>query len=235
MANTIKSSTQDHLDIEAIKDNLIILKTGGAVAVLKTTAVNFDLLSEPEQDAMIAAFGNLLNSLSFHVQIILRSKKMDISEYLKTIKLAENEQQDTLLKKYTAAYREFIDELVTKNEVLDKEFYVAIPYAGAILPQGGDPFGFIKQLFGSGTKRVRVNVDDVSKKAGVQLGPKAEHLIKQFSRVGIQARQISTEELVELIFDVYNPVVSISEKTKLSIEDYKAPIVEPALAEGTEG
>ena len=149
MTTPITASTQDHLDIETIRDSLIVLKTGGAVAVLNTTAVNFDLLSEPEQDAMIAAYGNLLNSLSFHLQVILKTKKMDISEYIKRVKLVEGDQQDQLLRDQTLAYRRFIEELVTKNEVLDKDFYIAIPYTGSLSLQTVEPLGFLKQLFGT--------------------------------------------------------------------------------------
>ena len=74
------ATTQEHLDVEEIKDNLVILKSGSVAAVLQTTAVNFDLLSEIEQDAIIAAFSMLLNSLTFPVQVVVRSKRLDITK-----------------------------------------------------------------------------------------------------------------------------------------------------------
>src|SRR4030065_2326128 len=83
------ASTQEHLDIEDIRDNLIILKHGNAVFVLQTTAVNFDLLSESEQDAMIFAFAALVNSLTFPIQILIRSKRVDITNYLTRLEAAK--------------------------------------------------------------------------------------------------------------------------------------------------
>ena len=81
-APLVKATTQDHLDIEDIRDNMVILKNGSVCAVLQTTAVNFDLLSEIEQDAIIAAFSMLLNSISFPVQVVVRSKRLDITKYI---------------------------------------------------------------------------------------------------------------------------------------------------------
>ena len=75
------TSTQQHLDIYDIKQGLVLLKNGGARLILSCTAVNFNLLSEIEQDAIIAAYSALLNSLSFPIQVVIRSKKMDISYF----------------------------------------------------------------------------------------------------------------------------------------------------------
>ena len=85
----ITASTQEHLDILEIRDGLVVLKNGSVSAVIETTAVNFDLLSEIEQDAIIAAFSMLLNSITFPIQIVLRSKKLDISKYLEKIHRVE--------------------------------------------------------------------------------------------------------------------------------------------------
>src|SRR3989344_1118185 len=85
------ASTQQHLDIEDIRDDIVILKNGNAVVVLETNAVNFDLLSEREQDAMIFAYAALLNSLTYPIQVLVRTRRMDISNYLQT--LAEAQQK----------------------------------------------------------------------------------------------------------------------------------------------
>ena len=61
----IRASTQEHLDIEDIRDDLIVLKDGSCVLVIATTAINFGLLSEKEQDATIFAYAALINSLTF--------------------------------------------------------------------------------------------------------------------------------------------------------------------------
>src|SRR3990167_9436445 len=124
----IPASTQAHLDIEDIRDDLLVLKNGNVVIVLQTNAVNFDLLSEQEQDAMIFAYSQMLNSLSFPIQILIRSKLMDISSYLQKLREAKHQQTNHALIAQMELYENFIKELIAKNNVLDKRFYVIIPY-----------------------------------------------------------------------------------------------------------
>src|SRR5438876_266701 len=94
--------------------------------VLQTSAVNFDLLSETEQLAIIGSFAGLLNSLSFSIQIVIRSKRLDISNYLHLLKDAESKQKNPLLQVMMQHYRQFVTNIIRNNEVLDKQFYVVI-------------------------------------------------------------------------------------------------------------
>ena len=218
------TSTQQHLDIYDIEQGLVILKNGGARLVLSCTAVNFNLLSEIEQDAIIAAYSALLNSLSFPIQVVIRSKKMDISFYLERLKTVEGEQTNRFLKKRIASYRNYVEQLISKNEVLDKSFYVIIPYQEAILTASENP---LKKLF-SKQERVVLNKSAVSKKAKVQLEPKKEHLIKQFSKIGVRAKQLNTQELIELFYDIYNPDLARQQHLR-DVEEYTVPLVRPAV------
>jgi len=224
----IKAATQENIDIYDIKDDTIVLKTGGAAIVLQTTAVNFDLLSEREQDSMIAAYSGLLNSLSFPVQVVIRSKRMDVSNYLQSLKEVEENQPNEKLRQQIISYRKFIEELITQNDVLDKKFYMVIPYGVITAAATPGPFDWLIDLFGMRTKRIRVDVDYVLKKAGAQLLPKRDHLIKEFAKVGIKARQLNTEELVALFYDIYNPTSAREQKIKATSE-YLTPIVEPMI------
>ncbi|MFH1566153.1 MAG: hypothetical protein ABIB98_03080 [bacterium] len=226
----ILASTQEHLDIEDIKDGVIILKSGGAAMVLQTTSVNFDLLSVREQDAAIAAFSSMLNSLSFPMQIVIRSKKMDISKYIENVKKVEQAQQDPKLKEQTKKYIKFVEELVTKNEALDKNFYVVIPYNVKLITPGSSPFSWIYSLSGiNSKKKVHIDVNGILKASKVQLEPKRDHLIKEFTRMNIKAKQMSTEELSELFYDIYNPDNARFQKVRQNITDYTAALVEPKL------
>lgn len=108
----IAATTQEHLDIEEVKNDLAILKSGGVAAVLETTAVNFNLLSEIEQDAIIAAFSMLLNSITFPIQVVIRSKRLDITKYLEKVKRVEEKLEDPLLKHHAGAYRKFVQEII---------------------------------------------------------------------------------------------------------------------------
>ncbi len=227
----ITATTQQHLDIEDIKENLVILKNGSAAAVLKTTAVNFDLLSEIEQDAIIAAFSMLINSITFPIQIVIRSKKLDISGYLEKVIKVEKKIEDPLLRHQAEAYRKFVKETISKNEVLDKKFYIILSTNRPIKQGQADPFEFFTRLFGTHAKRKNFNIRQALKNAKTELEPKLDHIIKEFRRIGVKAEQLETQELVELYFDIYNPSSIHGQRIQTSVEDYQTAVVNPAIFE----
>lgn len=233
MAERITATTQEHLDILDIKNDLVVLKNGTVCAVLQTTAVNFDLLSEIEQDAIIAAFSMLLNSITFTVQVFLRSKRLDISKYIEKVQRIESKITDPLLKRQAEAYRKFIQEIIKRNDVLDKKFYVIVPAHGSSKTEavGTTPFEWISRLLGLHTRRSYVNVDRVLQESKIQIAPKVEHLIGEFNRIGIRTRQLNTQEMVELFFDIYNPSAIHGQRIRTNINDYKTAIVNPAILE----
>src|SRR3989344_612907 len=226
----IKSTTQEHLDMEDIKDDLVVLKSGDVAAVITTTAVNFALLSEIEQDALIAAFSMLLNSITFPMQVVIRSKRVDISNYLAKVVQTEQSLTDPLLKKQAQSYRKFVQEIIKVNNVLDKKFYVVVPSGSSKYQEmGSSPFDWVTRLFGTHAKRVKVNVEQALERARPELLPKVEHLIGEFGRLGIKARQLNTQEIVELYFEFYNPGTAQSQRIRTNINDYRTALVEPAI------
>ncbi len=230
---TTKASTQEHLDIEDIRDNIVILKNNAASAVVQTTAVNFDLLSEVEQDGMIAAYSQLLNSLSFPIQILIRSKKMDISSYLENLAGVESDQTNPYLKEQIKSYRQYVADLISKNEVLDKRFYIVIPYQDISLKPSVSLLDIFLKILGIETKKtVRVNKRYILDKAKIALEPKIDQIIKQLSRIGVKGKLLTTQELVELFYDIYNPTSSSEEKLKAGAEEYTTPIVEASIEKG---
>src|ERR1035437_6152391 len=122
-------STQKFIDITDIADDIVILGGGNACLVIEVNATNFALLSPEEQDAKIYAYASLLNSLSFPIRIVIRSKKIDISNYLKLLDTEKDKTQNPNLAKQIGLYRDFVKELVKVNTVLDKKFYLIIPYS----------------------------------------------------------------------------------------------------------
>ena len=217
-------STQEHLDIEDVRDNIVVLKNGTSVAILQTTAINFDLLAESEQDAMIFAFAGLLNSLTYPIQIFIRSKRMDISNYIVRLEQAKRNTHNQNIVVQIEKYENFIKNLVSKNQVLDKRFYVSIPDFGLIIPK----MSSLGSMFHSRPKDM--NKWQVLERAKVNLQPKIDHLIKQLGKIGIRAIRLSTRELVELFYDLYNPEVAREQKAALGTEEYTTPIVEPQIA-----
>jgi len=232
MPETIKNSTQEHLDIEDIKNDYVFLKTGGVVAVIQTTAVNFDLLSEIEQDAMIGAFSMLLNSLTFPVQVLVRSKRLDISKYIDLVYKVEQQQKDPLLKFQAESYRKFVQELIQQNDVLDKKFYVSIPSAATSAKElGSSPLDPLWRLFGMHRRQGSINLQQAEHRGNNELPPKIDHVVKEFNRIGVKSRRLNTQELVELFFDIYNPSSVHGQRVRTNVNDFMTAIVQPAIME----
>lgn len=216
----IKASTQEHLDIDDITEDLVILKNGWVAMALSTTAVNFDILSEAEQDATIYAYGALLNSLTFPVQVLIRSKKADITAYYQHLVEAEAGQSNPDLKEQIRKYREFVQSTVQQKTILDKRFYLVIHFTSLEL----------------GVKSFK-KTDTTNKKSKAQLiidaknslSPKREHLVKQTARLGLFTKQLSTQELIELFYDIYNPAPTGTQRVILNASSYTTPLVEPDL------
>jgi type IV secretory pathway VirB4 component len=200
----IKSSTQDHLDVEDIIDDLVVLKNGNVSLVLKTTAVNFQLLSEREQDAKVAIYGALLNSLTFPLQIVIHTEKVDIRGYIDELERQSRTQTSTNLSTQIKIYVEFIKSLVVKNNVLQKSFFVIIPYINpyaAITKES-----FIEKIRHAvrGTRPPLANVEGILEKAKIDLYPKRDTIVKQLERMGIKSKQLTSMQLKLLYRKFYN-------------------------------
>lgn len=180
------ASTQDHLPVEDIKGDMFILKDGSIGIILKTSAVNFGLLSENEQLAIISGFASFLNSLSFAIQIVVRSERLDISSYLEYLSQARGKQTNPLLANMLTRYKEFVSKTVRENKVLDKQFFICLQVSHLEL-------GITK------------NTEKDLKKAQTVIIPRRDHIIRQLWRMGLKAKQLSSEELVRLIYEAYNP------------------------------
>lgn len=221
----IKATTQQHLDVEDIIENIIILKDGSAATIITTTAVNFGLLSEAEQDATIYAYAALLNSLTFPIQVFIRSHRKDITNYQKLLSEQETRSPKPENKERIKKYREFIEETVRQKNVLDKKFYLIIPFSILELGVTKSTSPFSKK----GHTSLPFPKDYLVNRAKMALEPKRDHLIHQLTRLGLRARQLTTKELIQLIFEIYNPD-SYHGQTLASPQDYQTPIVQPATA-----
>lgn len=224
----IKGTTQDHLPIEDVIDSIVIMKDGSCTAILKTSSVNFDLLSEKEQSALVFAYGGILNSLNFPIQIIIHSNTKDVSSYLKNLSATEAKLNNPLLKERMQSYRKFIEETVKKNDVLSKSFYIAIPFSSVELGLkearnqiigAMNPLGMITKTSAS----LPFSKEYILEKAKASLDPKRDHLMRLFSRLGLEIRPLDTRELVELFYKIYNEETSANQK--LQTTSYNAPVV----------
>lgn len=227
MPTALTSTTQDHLPIYDIKDNLIVLKNGSAAMVIETSAVNFGLLSEQEQDAIIYAYAALLNSLNFSIQILIRSERKDISSYLGLLTEAAKKQSSPTKRAWINAYRTFISETVQRKNVLDKKFYIVLPFSslelGTVKSLGAAVGGQIKASSG---QKLPAPVGEIVKKANMSLIPKWDHVLRQVERIGLTARQLTNQELLSLLYRTYNPGAAAA---PIIPDQVTAPMVEPVI------
>ena len=179
------STTQEHLLIKDIKDDIILLKNGGGALVLQVSAVNFGLLSDLEQMAIVSAFAQMLNSLSFSIQIVVFSERLNISSYLGLLEKAQKLQQNPLLLRMILSYKQFIQTTIKENEVLDKKFFLIIPLYSLELG-------------------LTASKENLQQKIKTVLWPRRDQIIRQLNRVGLKATQLTTQKLIELFYDIYN-------------------------------
>lgn len=200
MNQAIKASTQEHLDIFTIENDLVVLKDGSCATVLQTTAINFDLLSEEEQDAIMYAYAGLLNSLSFVIQVLVRSQRKDISTYLELLDNRIQQTPSQKVKESVIRYRRFVKSLVKEKRVLEKQFYIVIPFSSLEL-------GITTSAFNPFAKRPQkppFALDYIFDKAVITLNPRRDHLIHQLARIGLKSHQLTTNELITLFHNEYN-------------------------------
>lgn len=197
-----QSTTQHHLLIADVVDDIVLTKSGGAALILSCSALNFSLLSEKEQEATTFAYAAFLNSLSFPVQILVRSQRKDISEYLNFLAKEEAGQKNERLKRLMSSYREFVSSVVKKKNVLEKDFFIVIPFSPYEL---GISAGSMVSLVSPAKKqKLPFPKGYVLKKAKTVLYPRRDHLVRQSGRLGLKLRQATTEELVGLFTKIYN-------------------------------
>jgi len=212
-AQKIKATTQKFTEIEDIVDNVVLLSYGNACLVIEVTATNFPLLSKEEGNAKIYAYAALLNSLSFPIQIFIRNKKIDIHSYLKLLDMEATKAQNQILANKIKLYRDFVESLVKMNSVLDKKFYIIIPYSS--LEEGA-----IKTAGNINKGHVQKQTHFESAKAALRL--KADSLHTQLTRLNLHAKILSKDELIKLFYSIYNGnSTEISEQ----IENIRAPAI----------
>lgn len=205
----IRASTQSFTEIVDIDRDLVLFTDGSVALVIATSAVNFGLLSEKEQDAIIYSYAGFLNSLSFPVQILIQTKHKDISAYLRLLEDQESRQKNPKLVKSIHSYRLFVASMVKEKEVLDKKFYIVLPFSSLELGVSSTI------LFGPKKSGLPFDKDYIFDHALTYLVPKRDHIVRLLARVGLHATQLNNEGLVRLFFGMYNPGSPAPDVTKL--------------------
>lgn len=193
-------TTQQFLEIDQIREGILILKNKSLRGVLMVSSLNFALKSEEEQNAIIYHFQSFLNSLDFSCQIVVQSRRLNITGYLEKLKEIEEAQKNELLRIQTREYREFIQRLVEEEVILTKSFFIIIPYTifeaqGIILSKEK----FLK------ISKIPVLTEEVFQRCKNQLWQRMEFVALGLRRCGLQAVPLTTIELIELFWSLHHP------------------------------
>lgn len=188
-------SVQQHLPIKDIKEGIILLKDGGTLAVLACSSVNFALKSNEEQEALIMQFRNFLNSLDFSLQILIASRKYNLTPYLAALSQKQKEQTEELLQIQAQEYIDFIKTISANVNIVTESFYVVIPY----YPSAIKKHGVFKKLFGA-----KETTEQDFYESKNQLLQRVEFIKSGIAQMGLKTIPLGQEELVELLYSMYN-------------------------------
>mgnify|MGYP001437979969 CR=1 FL=1 len=235
------NSTQNTLHISEIRDGIVIMNDGSFRAVVMCKSINFDLMSPQERDGVELAFQGFLNMLYFPVQIFIRSQRVDLRPYLEKLDKIRSEHENMLLALLMEDYIAFISETAEQANIMDKRFYVVIPYfpvanAGAVAKASRN---FISNIFGAKNDHVTIN-EDALEKAKAELRNYTQAVVSGLAQAGVRAVPLDTQELIEVYYDAYNPDTATRQQLK-NFEDLTAPVItkgvgvapQPNLDKGT--
>ncbi len=223
------NSTQSALEIAEIRDGIVIMKDGSFRAVIMVKSINFDLMSPQEQEGIEYGYQGFLNSLYFPIQIYVHSQKVDLGPYIEKLDHIRTEHDNMLLAYLMSDYISYIEGLSQQTNIMDKRFYVVIPYfTGPISerkPEQTKSFvTAIANMFSR--KEPHVVVDEaVLEAAKTELRNRVQAVLAGLMQCSIQGLPLDTQELIELYYDTYNPDTATRQELK-NVSELTVDIVE---------
>lgn len=215
----IAPSTQKYLDIASIRDGVVIMKDGTLRAVLLVSSINFALKGEDEQQGLIQNYVSFLNTLEYPLQIVIQSRRANIEPYLEQLKEQEAKLPNELLKEQIRDYRDFVSDLISLGDIMQKRFYVVVMY---------DPITNKQKSFWSRLGEILKPSKLISLKQKefedrkAQLDLRVGKVSGSLQSMGLKAAQLDTQGLIELYYDSYNPTIAqaqeLSDMSEVSVE-----------------
>ncbi|HYH36357.1 MAG TPA: hypothetical protein VD706_02550 [Candidatus Saccharimonadales bacterium] len=211
-------STQNSLQIAEIRDGVVIMNDGSFRSVVMVKSVNFDLMSPQEKEAVEYSYQGFLNSLFFPIQIFVRSQKVDLRPYIEKLNKIRTEHDNMLLALLMEDYIVYIDNLSQQTNIMDKKFYVVIPFFPTVevqqaLTKSKNFLGGIGGLFNKSDQHVTINEADLES-AKTELRNRVEAVLAGLQQCGVQGLPLDTQELIELYYDTYNPDTATRQQLK---------------------
>ncbi len=218
------SSTQRYLPFSEIRDNVILMKDGSSRMVLKVHAMNFNLKSTEEQDAILISYQRFLNSINFPIQIIIRSLKVDIESYINRLKNLALKQQNSLLQEQTYKYIDFLMNLVDLAQIMKKEFYIIVPfdYENNESVKISNMFWLFRSFWSALSQEEsvadirsnRVRLEQLKKWNFERIST----IKTSLESIGLKAEPLGKEDLIKLIYNYYNPRLRTENNLKSEAE-----------------
>lgn len=221
-------STQNMLQIAEVRDGLAIMNDGTFRSVVMLKSINFDLMSPQEREGVESGYQAFLNSLYFPIQIFVRSQKVDIRPYIEKLDKIRSEHNNMLLALLMEDYIAYITELAGQTNIMDKKFYVVIPFipkadVQKALTQSKNFFTGLTNIFSKKQQHVTINEKDLED-AKVELRNRVQAVLGALMQCGVQGLPLDTQELIELYYDTYNPDTATRQQLK-NFNDLNTPIV----------
>lgn len=217
---TKPKSTQEQIEIGEIREGIVIMRDGSLRMILLVSAINFALKSENEQNAIVYQYQSFLNSLIFPIQILMQSRKIDLTSYLNTLKERLDYEENELLQLQIVDYIEFINRLIKIANIMDKKFYVVIPF----IPPGIKKRSLFDQLLHPSQLHVAEITENEFKAYKQEMVERANVIISGLSGLGVHAAFLNTQQAVELLYATFNPEEANKEKLT-KIEDLSQSVV----------
>lgn len=218
------NSTQNNLLISEIREGMLIMNDGSFRAVVSCESINFDLMSSREREGVEYSYQSFLNSLYFPIQIFIRSERVDIGPYLQKLMGQRRSQDNMLLGMLMEDYIGFIDVLSREANIMDKHFYIVVPYfSTGDLSALATASKSIFTAFAKPQEQQHIKIDQTAyAKAKDELSNRVNAVLSGVFQMGVRSHQLDTNQLSALYYNMYNPDTAIRE-----------PITEPSSFTGT--
>lgn len=208
-----QNTTQRSLLFSEIRDGMIIMADGSFRAVVACESINFDLMSSREREGVEYSYQNFLNSLSFDIQVLIQSRRVDIAPYIDKLESIRRSQDNMLLNVLMDDYLTFIEQLAGDANIMDKKFFIVVPYSPApdaskLVDKGK---GFFGKFLQQNTQTV-TRIDEATySKAKDEIKNRVESVMSGLFQLGVRCAQLSTKELGELYYNSYNPDTAVNQ------------------------
>jgi hypothetical protein len=200
-------------------------------------SINFDLMSQQEREAVEYSYQGFLNSLYFPIQIFIRSQRVDLDPYLERLSKIRNEHDNMLLALLMDDYVKFMDGLSQQTNIMDKRFYVVVPFFPVVevqkaISQSSNFFTGLAGLFKGKEQHVKINETDLSK-AKDELRNRVQAILGGLQQCNIQGLPLDTQELIELYYDTYNPDTATRQQLK-NFNDLTSTIITKGVGQAAQ-